>query len=134
MASRKATDTVRSTGGRPSGTKAGNAYCPDAGDFIWLDLDPTKGHEQRGRRPALVLSPRGYNARAGLCIAFPVTNKAKGYPFEVVTGGGHVTGVVLADQPRSLAWGERNAGLIGRAGPKVLDEVRAKLAALIGAD
>jgi mRNA interferase MazF len=130
MVLQRRTGTPRSIGGSPSATKPGNAYCPDAGDFIRLDLSPTKGHEQGGS--VLVLSPRRYNALVGLCLACPLTNQVKGYPFEVKTDGGGVTGVVLADQLRSLAWNERNATLMGRATVKVLDEVRGKVAAVIG--
>jgi mRNA interferase MazF len=106
---------------------------PHTGDFIWIDLDPTKGHAQRGSRPALVLSPRLYNERTGLCVACPITNQAKGYPFEVPIGPGQaVTGAVLSDQLRCLSWPERNVRIVGTAPAEVVDEVRAKIAALIG--
>ena len=74
--------------GRPRGVVA-RAYVPDAGDLVWLTFDPQAGHEQRGRRPALILSPRAYNAKARLAIACPITSQVKGYPFEVPlpTGG-----------------------------------------------
>jgi mRNA interferase MazF len=75
--------------------KAG--YCPDTGDFVWLTFDPQAGHEQAGRRPALVLSPGIYNSKSGLALVCPITNQAKGYPFEVpVSGGQGPTGVILA--------------------------------------
>ncbi|MGD0331669.1 MAG: endoribonuclease MazF [Xanthobacteraceae bacterium] len=132
MASLKKTGSRRSTGARPSATKSGSPYCPDAGDFIWIEFDPTKGHEQRGRRPALVLSPRAYNSRVGLCVASPITSQGKGYPFEVPIPSGHgVAGVVLADQMRSLSWPVRNASLAGRAPADLLEDVREKIAALI---
>lgn len=80
-----------------------------------------------------MVSPLAYNARARLCIACPITNRAKGYPFEVPIPEGHgVTGVVLADHVRSLAWTERRAEVRGRVPPAVLDDVREKIAALIG--
>jgi mRNA interferase MazF len=63
-------------------TKSGD-YCADAGDLIWIDLDPTRGHEQSGHRPAIVLTARLYNVRSGLCIICPITSRARGYPFEV---------------------------------------------------
>jgi mRNA-degrading endonuclease toxin of MazEF toxin-antitoxin module len=71
------------------------AFVPESGDFIWLTFDPHAGREQAGRRPALVLSPRVYNAKSGLALACPITNQAKGYPFEVAIPAGHgITGVI----------------------------------------
>lgn len=80
--------------------------------MVWLDVTPQAGHEQAGRRLALVvLSPATYNRRSGLMLCCPVTNQAKGYPFEVpvVPGTGKITGVALADQVRCLDWHSRNA-------------------------
>ena len=109
------------------------AFVPDAGDFVWLTFDPQAGRAQAGRRPALVLSPRIYNARSGLALACPVTNQAKGYPFEVpVPTGGGATGVILADQIKSIDWKARHAERLGRCTDEVMGEVRAKLAALLG--
>ena len=59
------------------------AYAPDAGDLVWLTFDPQAGREQAGRRPAFIVSPRIYNSRTGLALVCPITNQAKGYPFEV---------------------------------------------------
>ncbi len=103
--------------------------------MIWIDLDPTKGHEQNKRRPAIVLSPITYNDRSGLCIACPITSRAKGFRFEVpIPPGSKIGGVVLADQARSLSWLERRAELIETAPDDVLQETRDKLATLIGID
>ena len=86
------------------------AYTPDRGDLIWINFNPQVGHEQAGRRPALVLSPQTYNSRIGLAIVCPVTNQVKGYPMEVrIPEGLDITGVILADQVKSLAWRGRNA-------------------------
>jgi mRNA interferase MazF len=105
------------------------------GDLIWIDFDPTRGHELQGRRPALVISRAAYNRRTELCVACPITSHAKGHPFEVVIPAGHsVTGVVLADHVRSISWVARNAEIKSAAPTVVLDEVRAKIAALIGID
>lgn len=89
------------------------AYVPDRGDAIWLEFTPQAGHEQSGRRPALVLSPRAYNQKVGLVLVCPITSQAKGYPFEVaVPAGLKVGGVVLADQVKSLDWVARKAVFI----------------------
>ena len=124
----------RSSGDHPLVTKPGS-YCPDAGDFIWIDLDPTVGHEQSGRRPAIVLSPHSYNAASGLCVICPVTSRMRGYPFETtLPDGASFHGVVLADQPRSISWEQRPIKHAGRAPANVLTEVRERLAALLAID
>lgn len=73
-------------------------YVPDTGDLIWVDFDPTKGSEQAGHRPAVVLSPFMYNNKTGMCLCVPCTTQSKGYPFEVVLSGQERDGVALADQ------------------------------------
>lgn len=108
-------------------------YVPDRGDAVWLHFDPRSGHEQGGRRPALVLSPASYNGKVGLAILCPVTSRAKGYPFEVtLPDGAGVDGVVLADQVKSLDWRARQAELIGPMPEGVTAEVLGKLGALLG--
>jgi mRNA interferase MazF len=107
-------------------------YCPDAGDVIWLNFDPQAGREQAGRRVALVLSPAAYNQRARLCILCPITNQAKGYPFESsIPGGLAVTGVVLSDQVKSLSWTDRKAQFLCKMPEAVIADVRAKIKVLI---
>ncbi len=109
------------------------SYAPREGDFVWIDFDPQAGHEQRGRRPAIVLSPRVYNSRAGLAVVCPITSKSKGYPFEVaIPDGSSIMGVVLADQVKSLDWTNRRAEFIGQSTPELIGEVRAKLRPLLG--
>jgi mRNA interferase MazF len=107
-------------------------YAPERGDLVWLTFDPQTGHEQRGRRPALVLSPKAYNARVGLALLCPVTSRMKGYPFEVaVAGTGKIAGAVLADQIRSLDWRARKAEFAGRAAAETVEDVLAKLRTLL---
>ena len=109
------------------------SYVPDAGDLVWLNFDPHAGHEQRGRRPALILSPRAYNAKARLAIACPITSQAKGYPFEVpLPGDGKVTGVILSDHVKSLDWNARRAEFAETAPPDVVTDVREKVRVLLG--
>ncbi len=106
-------------------------YIPDSGDVVWLEFDPQAGHEQAGRRPAVVLSPASYNGRVGMMLCCPTTTRIKGYPFEVALAGTPPS-VVLADQVKSLDWRARKATRKGRVGAAELAELRAKLAALIG--
>jgi mRNA interferase MazF len=105
-------------------------YVPDAGDIVWLHFDPQAGHEQAGRRPALVLTPLRYNAARGMMICCPMTTKVKGYVFEVAAAG-KPPSAVLADQIKSLDWRARRAVRKGAAEPRVLAEVRAKVKALL---
>jgi mRNA interferase MazF len=105
---------------------------PERGDAVWVSLDPRAGHEQVGRRPAVILSPSSYNRKAGLALMCPITNQAKGYPFEVVVPEGlAVTGVILADQVKSLDWRVRNAAIIGQVSEATLSEVLEKLRTLL---
>jgi mRNA interferase MazF len=106
-------------------------YVPERGDLVWLTFDPQAGHEQAGRRPALVLSPKAYNAKAGLALICPVTSQVKGYPFEVALPDGRITGVILSDQIRSLDWGVRKAEKVSQVPENVLADVLAKISALI---
>jgi mRNA interferase MazF len=121
-------------GARPSGASRGDvSHIPDQGELIWLSFTPQAGREQAGRRPALVLSPRSYNAKVGLCLVCPVTQHAKGYIFEVpLPSGLPVHGVVLADHVKSADWQERKSKHIATVPAEVLDEVRAKLKPLLG--
>ena len=107
------------------------AYVPDAGDLVWLTFDPQAGHKQRG--PALILSPRAYNAKARLAIACPVTRHAKGYPFEVpLPEGGRIAGVVLADHVKNLDWEARRVVFEAKAPAETLTDVRERLRVLLG--
>ncbi len=107
-------------------------FVPDRGELVWLQFDPQAGHEQSGRRPALVLSPGAYNAASGLALLCPITSRIKGYPFEVLLPSDcPVQGVVLADQLKSLDWRIRRARLIGPAPGAVIDEALAKAHSLL---
>jgi mRNA interferase MazF len=107
------------------------AYVPDAGDVVWLQFDPQVGHEQAGHRPALVLSPALYNARAGLMLCCPMTTQIKGYPFEVLIAG-RMPSAVLADQVKSVDWQGRRAERKGKVTAAELSSVRRKAQTLIG--
>jgi mRNA interferase MazF len=108
------------------------AYVPERGDVVWISFNPQAGHEQAGRRPAVVLSPQAYNRKVGLAIFCPITNQSKGYPFEVVLPQeADVTGVILSDQVKSLDWRVRKAEFKARLPEEVINEVLAKLGTLL---
>jgi len=108
-------------------------YSPDCGDLVWFDFDPQAGHEQAGRRPALVLSTRFFNLRTSLAYVCPITSKNKGYPFEVLLRPGlPVHGAILCEHMRSMDWRVRNAILIGKAPDDVLLEVREIVGSIAG--
>lgn len=108
------------------------AYIPNRGDIVWLTFNPQAGHEQAGRRPALVLSPAAYNGKVGLAILCPITSQIKGYPFEVLIPDGlKISGAILSDQVKSLDWKIRQAEFICKLTSDALDEVLQKLNALI---
>ncbi|MCJ7483698.1 MAG: endoribonuclease MazF [Thermodesulfovibrionales bacterium] len=109
------------------------AYVPRRGDAVWLNFNPQSGHEQAGRRPALVLSPEEYNRKTGLAIFCPITSQVKGYPFEVkLPANLPVNGVVLADQVKSLDWQVREVALIKKLSAQVVNEVTDLLIILFG--
>jgi mRNA interferase MazF len=107
------------------------AFVPDRGDAVWLQFNPQAGHEQAGRRPALVLSPAAYNGKVGLAVLCPITSHSKGYPFEVTITSRKLAGVVLADQVKSLDWQVCQAELIERVPDGVVQEALAKLSTLL---
>lgn len=109
-----------------------SSYIPSRGDIIWLNFTPQAGYEQAGKRPACVLSPRAYNERVGLAICCPITNRVKGYPFEVqLPPELKVTGVILSDQVKSLDWQIREASFIEKLPIVVMTEVLSKLNTLL---
>lgn len=105
---------------------------PERGDAVWIDMSPQAGREQAGRRPAVVLSPRSYNAKVGLAIVCPVTSRVKGYGFEIaIPDGLPLSGVALADQVRSLDWRVRPADFIARLPVESVEAILAKVRVLL---
>ena len=108
------------------------SFIPERGDVVWINLDPQAGHEQAGVRPVLVLSPAPYNGRVGLMLCCPITTQSKGYPFEVLIKNNlKVSGIILADQVKSLDWKARGAKKKGRISEDELSETLNKLKAVI---
>jgi mRNA interferase MazF len=106
-------------------------YVPARGDVVWLNFDPQKGHEQKGHRPALVLSPAEYNERIGLMLCCPMTSQVKGYPFEVLVDGNPEHGAILVDQVKSMDWQVREAKRKGKVSQETLLEVIGKIKSIL---
>jgi mRNA interferase MazF len=107
-------------------------YIPDRGDIVWLDFNPQPGHEQYGRRPALVITSRKYNSKSNLAIFCPITNRGKNYPFEVrIPEESGVSGLILSDQIKNLDWNARNIEFICQLPKNALEETLSKINALI---
>ena len=105
-------------------------YVPDAGDVVWLEFDPQAGHEQAGRRPAMVLTEARYNRLRGMMVCCPMTSRIKGYVFEVVVSRDPPS-TVLTDQVKSLDWRARRASRKGAVGPEILAEIQGKIRLLL---
>lgn len=103
-------------------------YIPSQGDIIWIQFNPQLGHEQKGHRPAIVLSPKRYNELTSLCILIPMTTKIKGYPFEVKIDD---TSVALTDHVKSLDWKVRDAKYKGKLNKNILQECLDKILFLL---
>jgi mRNA interferase MazF len=108
-------------------------YVPQRGDVVWITLNPRAGHEQAGRRPAVVLSPQAYNGKVGLAILCPITSQVKNYPFEVrIPSGWPIGGVILSDQVKSMDWRARKAEWICSLSLPTVCDVLEKLGTLLG--
>jgi mRNA interferase MazF len=107
-------------------------YVPERGDAVWLTFDPHSGHEQGGRRPAVVVSPQRYNRVSGLALLCPVTSRIKGYPFEVVLPDDlPVDGAVLSDQVHNIDWRARKVSRICALPASTVEEILGKLQTLL---
>ena len=107
-------------------------YIPRKGDFVSVTFDPQSGHEQKGRRPALVISNTVFNRHTGLAIVCPLTSTDRGFPFHVaVMDNPRVTGFVMVEQVKAVDFRARDAKSIGKASNAVLEEVLSLLDACI---
>jgi mRNA interferase MazF len=107
-------------------------YIPHAGDVVWFDFSPTRGHEQKGRRPAVVITVHAYTKASGLCTVCPITSHAKGYKNEVAVATNEVTGVVLVDQHRTIDVFARGITKIARVDVATLSDIRARIGVILG--
>jgi mRNA interferase MazF len=106
-------------------------YIPERGDIVWLNFDPQCGHEQKGKRPAIVLSPKEYNKKVGLGLFCPITSKVKNYPFEVKISNMKINGVVLSDQIKSFDWRTRDIEFIAKETSEKVEEIINKFSVLL---
>ena len=106
-------------------------YVPKRRDIVWLNFDPQSGHEQKGKRPAIVISPEEYNEKTGLGLFCPITSKIKDYPFEVKIENKKIIGVVLSDQIKSLDWKTREIEFIIKETSETVDEIINKIGILL---
>jgi len=106
-------------------------YTPERGDIVWINFNPGSGHDQQGKRPAIVISPKEYNEKVGLGLFCPITSKIKNYPFEVRTENDKINGVVLADQIKSFDWKKREIEFITKENSAKVTEIIAKICVLL---
>jgi len=106
-------------------------YSPERGDIVWLNFNPQSGHEQKGKRPAIVISPKEYNEKTGLGLFCPITSKIKNYPFEVKINIKKINGVVLSDQIKSLDWETREIEFIAKETYETINEIINKVSILL---
>lgn len=109
------------------------SYIPERGDLVWLNFTPQAGHEQRGKRPALVLSPKIYNEKSSLCIVLPITSKIKGYPFEILLPHDlPIQGAILSDQVKNLDYNAREISFVAKLPDSIIEQVQKNVLALVG--
>ncbi len=106
-------------------------YIPSRGDVVWTDFDPAAGHEQKGKRPALVLSTTPFNKNVLLALVAPITSRVRGHGFEVALTGEKVSGVVLCQQIKMLDFKERGIQFAEKAPEVIVTQVLAKVRAIV---
>ena len=125
-------NSAKKIGERMLERKYGEMYIPEKGDLMWIDFNPQSGHEQKGRRPALVLSNNLYNEKTGLTMVCPITNTNNGFPLHVmIENTFSVKGFVMIEHIKSVDYKSRCAEFIEKAPEELTGEVLAKLYACL---
>lgn len=106
-------------------------YTPKRGDIIWTDFDPSAGHEQAHKRPAIVLSPEPFNEKIQLALVAPITSRVRGHGFEVALHGTKTEGVILCQQVKTIDYEYRGVEFIEKAHDSITLEVLAKVRVLV---
>ena len=98
-------------------------YIPEQGDIVALNFDPQSGHEQKGRRPAIIVSNKVFNKHLGLAFACPITNTKRDFPFHVKVESENITGYIMAEQMKSIDYKSRKIKFIEKADEKTINHV-----------
>ncbi len=109
------------------------SYIPKRGDLVWINFDPAAGHEQKGKRPALILSPETFNKHFGMALAAPITSRVRGHAFETIINQPDIKikGVVLCQQVKTIDFKARGLQFSDTAPGEVLAEVLGKIKSLL---
>ncbi len=106
-------------------------YIPKRGDLVWTNFDPAAGHEQQGKRPAIVLSPAPFNKKIMLAMVAPITSRVRGHGFEVPLEGKKIKGVILCQQVKMIDFKERGIQFAERAPGSVTSDALARVRAIV---
>jgi mRNA interferase MazF len=106
-------------------------YIPSKGDIVTLDFDPQSGHEQKGRRPALIMSNKIFNAHLGLAFACPITSTKRNSPFHVYIKTDNISGYVMSEQIKSIDYKTRKIKFIEKVDSEILEDVEAIIKAIM---
>ena len=98
-------------------------YIPEQGDIVALSFDPQSGHEQKGRRPAIIISNKTFNKHLGLAFACPITNTKRDFPFHVKVESDNITGYIMSEQMKSIDYSSRNIKFIEKANQNTINQI-----------
>jgi mRNA interferase MazF len=98
-------------------------YTPEQGDIVTLNFDPQSGHEQKGRRPAIIISNKVFNKHLGLAFACPITNTKRDFPFHIEVKSKNITGFIMTEQMKSIDYNSRNIKFIEKANQKMVNQI-----------
>jgi mRNA interferase MazF len=98
-------------------------YIPQQGDIVALNFDPQSGHEQKGRRPAIIMSNKIFNQHLGLAFACPITNTKRDFPFHIAVESENITGYIMAEQMKSIDYKSRNIKFIEKANAQMVNDI-----------
>jgi len=98
-------------------------YIPEQGDIVTLNFDPQSGHEQKGRRPAIIISNKTFNQHLGLAFACPITNTKRDFPFHIEVNSQNITGYIMGEQMKSIDYNARNIKFIEKADQKTVSQI-----------